>query len=74
MTKHLCTNRRALRADIASSRNWCDLADTVDAVPGRLVIAWAELVDGYDDDALCSWTQFLHGFPDLDSCDTARSS
>jgi hypothetical protein len=49
MTTHLCTNRRALRADIASSRHWSDLADTVDAVPGRLVTAWAELVDGYDD-------------------------
>jgi hypothetical protein len=54
--------RQSLRADIAGSSYWSDLAPTVDLVPSFLVEAWVDLCDGYDDDAMDMWTRLLDVF------------
>ena len=51
-------NRRCLLADIKSSDH-SHLAATVTAMPAALVVAWAELVDGHDDDAMMMWSMLL---------------
>jgi hypothetical protein len=62
MTTKTQRYRRALRADLAGSSYWSDLAPTVDLVPSFLVEAWVDLCDGYDDDAMDMWTRLLDVF------------
>ena len=54
--------RQALRADIAGSSYWQDLAPTVDLVPSFLVEAWADLCNGWDDDAMVVWSDLHDAF------------
>jgi hypothetical protein len=56
-------NRRALRADIESSGYWSSIAPTVAFIPDFLVVAWAELCSGWDDDASETWDRLIHGWP-----------
>jgi hypothetical protein len=51
--------RQALRADIAGSSYWSDLVPTVDLVPAFLLEAWADLCNGFDDDAMVAWSGLL---------------
>jgi hypothetical protein len=62
MTRRERNYRRSLRDDIAGSGYWSDLAPTVELVPFYLVEAWVDLCDGWDDDAMDTWTQLLHAF------------
>jgi hypothetical protein len=56
--------RKWLRRELEHSAYWPRLAETVSDVPDDLLMVWAELADGFDDDALKNWSACMNS-PDL---------
>jgi hypothetical protein len=59
MSKETHIARKWLRRELKNSTYWSYLAESVRNVPDDSLMAWVELADGFDDDAL-NWSACMN--------------